>query len=110
MNYCMNKNLWLLLNSTDPADQLQWLVYELQVAEFRGEKVHILGHIPPGHVDCVRVWSRNFNRIINRYSDTVTAQVRSHLSLYVNCCRVTWRVTVAVLRPHSRGRVPNILQ
>ena len=79
MNYCMNKNLWLLLNSTDPADQLQWLVYELQVAEFRGEKVHLLGHIPPGHVDCVRVWSRNFNRIINRYSDTVTAQVSSHL-------------------------------
>ena len=31
MNYCMNKNLWLLINSTDPADQLQWLVYELQV-------------------------------------------------------------------------------
>ena len=30
MNYCMNKNLWLLINSTDPADQLRWLVYELQ--------------------------------------------------------------------------------
>ena len=78
MNYCMNKNLWLLLNSTDPADQLQWLVYELQLAEFKGEKVHILGHIPPGHVDCVRVWSRNFNKIINRYADTVMGQFFGH--------------------------------
>ena len=78
MNYCMNKNLWLLLNSTDPAQQLQWLVYELQLAEFAGEKVHILGHVPPGHVDCVRVWSSNFNKIINRYADTVTAQFYGH--------------------------------
>ena len=78
MNYCMNKNLWLLLNSTDPANELQWLVYELQLSEFKGEKVHILGHIPPGHVDCVRVWSRNFHAIINRYSSTVTGQFYGH--------------------------------
>ena len=78
MNYCMNKNLWLLLNSTDPAHQLQWLVYELQLAEFVGQKVHILGHVPPGNVDCVRVWSRNFNKIVNRYSGTVTAQFYGH--------------------------------
>ena len=78
MNYCMNKNIWLLLNSTDPADELQWLVYELQLSEFRWEKVHILGHIPPGHVDCVRVWSQNFYEIITRYSNTVTAQFYGH--------------------------------
>ena len=39
MNYCMNKNIWLLMNSTDPAQELKWLVYELQLAEFKGEKV-----------------------------------------------------------------------
>lgn len=54
MNYCMKMNLWLLLNSTDPAEQLQWLVYELQLAELNNEKVHILGHVPPGNMDCVR--------------------------------------------------------
>ena len=78
MNYCMNKNIWLLLDSTDPADELQWLVYELQLSEFKGEKVHILGHIPPGHVDCVKVWSNNFHKIITRYSGTVTAQFYGH--------------------------------
>lgn len=36
MNYCMNKNIWLLLNSTDPAEELKWLVYELQLSEFKG--------------------------------------------------------------------------
>ena len=29
-------NFWLLLNSTDPADELQWLVYELKLSEFNG--------------------------------------------------------------------------
>ena len=58
---------WLLLNSTDPAQELSWLVYELQSAELKGEKVHILGHIPPGHSDCLKVWSHNYYRIVNRY-------------------------------------------
>ena len=66
MNYCNNKNWWLLINSTDPVSELQWLVYELQGAEMNGEKVHIIGHIPPGHSDCLKVWSRNYYQIINR--------------------------------------------
>ncbi|KAG0720016.1 Sphingomyelin phosphodiesterase [Chionoecetes opilio] len=82
MNYCNNKNwcviLWLLLNSTDPAQELQWLIYELQNAEDRGEKVHILGHIPPGHHDCLKVWSHNYYTIINRYEATITAQFFGH--------------------------------
>jgi sphingomyelin phosphodiesterase len=78
MNYCNNKNWWLLLNSTDPAKELQWFIYELQSAEFSGEKVHVIGHIPPGHSDCLKVWSRNYYHIINRYESTVTAQFFGH--------------------------------
>ena len=62
---------WLLLNSTDPAQELQWLIYELQSAELKGEKVHILGHIPPGHSDCLKVWSHNYYRIVNRWDGTL---------------------------------------
>lgn len=65
-NYCNNKNWWLLINSTDPVNELQWLIYELQGAEINGEKVHIIGHIPPGHSDCLKVWSRNYYHIVNR--------------------------------------------
>jgi len=78
MNYCNNKNWWLLLNSTDPAKELQWFIYELQSAEFSGEKVHVIGHIPPGHSDCLKVWSRNYYHIINRYESTITAQFFGH--------------------------------
>ncbi|KAK9736131.1 Calcineurin-like phosphoesterase [Popillia japonica] len=78
MNYCNNKNWWLLLNSTDPATELQWFIYELQSAEFNGEKVHVIGHIPPGHSDCLKVWSRNYYAIINRYESTIAAQFFGH--------------------------------
>ncbi|KAL0268955.1 UNVERIFIED_CONTAM: hypothetical protein PYX00_010720 [Menopon gallinae] len=78
MNYCNNKNWWLLLNSTDPAKELQWFIYELQSAEFNNEKVHIIGHIPAGHSDCLKVWSRNYYKIINRYETTITAQFFGH--------------------------------
>lgn len=69
---------WLLLNSTDPATELQWFIYELQSAEFSNEKVHVIGHIPPGHSDCLKVWSRNFYKIISRYESTIVAQFYGH--------------------------------
>uniref|UniRef100_A0A1W7R9I3 Sphingomyelin phosphodiesterase n=1 Tax=Hadrurus spadix TaxID=141984 RepID=A0A1W7R9I3_9SCOR len=78
MNYCNTLNWWLLINTTDPAQQLQWLVNELQTAEFLGEKVHIIGHIPPGANDCLKIWSQNYYRIIDRYNDTVVAQFFGH--------------------------------
>lgn len=78
MNYCNNLNWWLLLNSTDPADELTWLINELQVSELAGEKVHLIGHIPPGSNDCLQVWSRNYYRIINRFESTITAQFFGH--------------------------------
>lgn len=39
MNFCSQANFWLLINSTDPAGQLQWLVGVLEAAEQQGEKV-----------------------------------------------------------------------
>lgn len=66
------------MNSTDPAKELQWLIYELQQAEDKGEKVHIIGHIPPGAADCMRVWSRNYYQIVERYESTIKAQFFGH--------------------------------
>lgn len=39
MNFCARENFWLMVNSTDPANQLQWLVHVLQASEDKGEKV-----------------------------------------------------------------------
>ncbi|RZC38634.1 sphingomyelin phosphodiesterase-like [Asbolus verrucosus] len=77
-NYCHTLSWWLLVNSTDPAKELEWLIFELQEAENRGEKVHIIGHIPPGSSDCMKVWSRNFNAIVERYENTIQGQFYGH--------------------------------
>lgn len=78
MNVCYKFNFWLLQNSTDPMAQLQWLVNELQGAEMAYEKVHIIGHIPPGSDDCLKIWSRNYNEIVTRYESTIAAQFFGH--------------------------------
>lgn len=36
------------------------------------------GHIPPGASDCMKVWSRNYYEIVERYEDTITAQFYGH--------------------------------
>ncbi|NXX49858.1 ASM phosphodiesterase, partial [Tricholaema leucomelas] len=79
MNFCSQANFWLLLNATDPAGQLQWLLGVLQEAERQGEKVHIIGHIPPGH--CLRAWSWNYYRIVNRFEGTIAGQFFGHTHL-----------------------------
>ncbi|XP_053168379.1 sphingomyelin phosphodiesterase [Hemicordylus capensis] len=79
MNFCSETNFWLLINSTDPAGQLQWLVSVLQKAEESGEKVHIIGHIPPSH--CMRAWGWNYYRVINRFEGTVAGQFFGHTHL-----------------------------
>lgn len=77
-NFCHTKNFWLYINSTDPGNQLQWLIHELQISELLHEKVHIIGHIPPGADDCLKVWSKNFNKIVRRFSNTITGQFFGH--------------------------------
>lgn len=77
-NFCHNTNFWLYINSTDPGNQLQWLIHELQLSELDNEKVHIVGHIPPGSEDCLRIWSKNYNRIVRRFSRVISGQFFGH--------------------------------
>lgn len=76
MNFCAQENFWLMINSTDPANQLQWLTQVLQSSEDKGEKVHIIGHIPPGL--CLSSWSWNYYHIVNRYESTIAGQFFGH--------------------------------
>ena len=46
-------NFWLLINFEDPHKHLHWLYNQLLKAEFRKEKVFIIGHIAPGLQDCL---------------------------------------------------------
>ncbi|KAG0414404.1 hypothetical protein HPB47_008438 [Ixodes persulcatus] len=69
---------WLFINSTDPGGQLSWLIDQLLEAEEAGDKVHLIGHIPPGLPDCIETWSAMFHKIIERFSETVTGQFYGH--------------------------------
>ncbi|EEB20402.1 sphingomyelin phosphodiesterase, putative [Pediculus humanus corporis] len=78
MNYCYSFNWWLLLNNVDPLNELHWLATLLQESENKKESVHIIGHVPPGNKDCLKMWQTNYYKIISRYEDTVTGQFFGH--------------------------------
>uniref|UniRef100_A0A0N5BGI1 Sphingomyelin phosphodiesterase n=1 Tax=Strongyloides papillosus TaxID=174720 RepID=A0A0N5BGI1_STREA len=69
--YCSIMNLYNLLNQTDPDGTLEWLSKELLDSESKGEKVHIITHIPPGIPYCLKGWSFNFYRLVNRFENTI---------------------------------------
>ncbi|CAG0884462.1 unnamed protein product [Darwinula stevensoni] len=77
-NFCYAFNWFVWMDIPDPNDHLSWLVKELQQSELAGEKVWIIGHIPPGSTECLPTWSYNYRRIINRYESTVTGQFFGH--------------------------------
>lgn len=56
---------WLLINSTDPAGQLKWLIEQLLQAEKDGDKVHIIGHIFPSSY--MKEFGWNYHKIVTRY-------------------------------------------
>jgi sphingomyelin phosphodiesterase len=83
MQFCYLFNFWryywYLL--ADPAGMMQWLIGELQQSEEAGEKVFVIGHVPPGHGDCMSQWSRYFYEIVRRYASTISAQFFGHVHL-----------------------------
>jgi hypothetical protein len=64
----LNKSLyrWLIHDPKDQEDQLKWLAETLLKAEKNEEKVHILSHMPSGYESCLKTWSREFHKIIDR--------------------------------------------
>ncbi|KAF8361752.1 asm-1 [Pristionchus pacificus] len=77
--FCINTNFFLYLNQSDPDGTMTWFVDQLTKAELSGENVHILAHIPPGYYDCLEGWSRNYYRVIQRFSSIITGQFFGHV-------------------------------
>ncbi|XP_045535065.1 sphingomyelin phosphodiesterase 1 isoform X2 [Papilio machaon] len=78
-NVAYKYNWWLVYDPLEMKRHLEWLVQELHRAELAGEKVHILSHIPPGVHDLAHVWTREYNRIVNRFSSTIAAEFNGHI-------------------------------
>ncbi|CAH1647174.1 unnamed protein product [Spodoptera littoralis] len=77
-NVAYKYNWWLVYDPLDAKRHLEWLVDELYKAEKAGEKVHILAHIPAGVSDLTQTWTREYNRIVNRFSKTIAAEFNGH--------------------------------
>jgi len=77
-NMCLTYNFFLFLEWQDPGAELAWLVQELLASEQKGQKVHLLSHVPPGNDDCLGSWGREFSKIISRFEGTVMAQFYGH--------------------------------
>jgi len=77
-NMCLTYNFFLFLEWQDPGSELAWLVQELLASELKGQKVHILSHVPPGNDDCLGSWGREYSKIISRFEGTVMAQFYGH--------------------------------
>ncbi|CAF1261330.1 unnamed protein product [Adineta ricciae] len=75
-NYYHHDNYWLFINSTDPLNQVEWLIQWLQYAEKNSEKVHIIAHHPPK--ECFAAFGWNFDRIVNRFENTISGQFYGH--------------------------------
>lgn len=74
----MSHGRWLLYGANDMIIQLEWLRDTLIEAESNGEKVHIVGHIPPNTASCIRAWNREFNKIIHRFANIISGQFNGH--------------------------------
>ncbi|VDL77728.1 unnamed protein product [Nippostrongylus brasiliensis] len=67
--YCSIVNFYLYINQVDPDATLQWLIDELIDSEAKGDRVHIISHVPPGDDYCLKGWSANFFEIIKSYNN-----------------------------------------
>lgn len=75
---CDYRNFWLLVNVTDPGENLKFLWDELKSAEQNFQFVYIIGHIPPGSDSCLSTWSKHYQVLIRRYSNIVRGQFFGH--------------------------------
>lgn len=75
---CDSFNFFLIRNPTDPLNQIELLRYELDLSEKSGEKVIIIGHIPPGDYGFFEECNKRYNILIERYENIIKGQFFGH--------------------------------
>ncbi|KAF2894533.1 hypothetical protein ILUMI_11661 [Ignelater luminosus] len=98
--YTFNCFRWLLYKNVDLYRQLKWLTKELEKAEEQNEAVHLLGHAPPGDPECITAWAKQFQRIVERFANTIVAQFNGHthfdeFRVFYNTSNISQAINVA---------------
>lgn len=67
------------MHSTDYfADQLHWFRQQLAEAKEEGQKVHVIAHIPANDMNCYKGWAREYQKIVEEFSETIVAVFNGH--------------------------------
>jgi sphingomyelin phosphodiesterase len=75
---CDVLNFFLIKDPTDPAKQFEWLESVLRAAERDGEKVFLIGHIPPGDSTYLSECSKRYNALTDRFSHIIRGHFYGH--------------------------------
>lgn len=73
-------NFYLFLEENQQETELQWFADTLAAAEENGEKVIIIGHIPPVEAapSILVDWASVYVSLVNRFSDIIVGQFFGH--------------------------------
>ena len=74
-------NLYTLLNdrTAEYFDQYTWMEFTLEEAMRNGEKVLIIGHIPPGDPTTIGSYGDFYVPLVAKYRDVVVGQLFGHI-------------------------------
>ena len=64
--------------SDAPWTMYAWLEGVLEAARAAGEKVVVLGHIPPGETDALPSYGDYYVDVVSRYADVIVLQLFGH--------------------------------
>uniref|UniRef100_A0A914BW26 Sphingomyelin phosphodiesterase n=1 Tax=Acrobeloides nanus TaxID=290746 RepID=A0A914BW26_9BILA len=78
-------NFFLYLNQTDPDGTMTWLIDQLAMAEYAGDKVQILAHMPGTDNMALEGWAINYYNAVNRFEDTIVGQFFGHTHYATYC-------------------------
>lgn len=97
---CCHSIRWLLYDAKEMIAQLEWLRDTLIAAEMARERVHILGHVPPNTSSCIRVWNREYNKLVRQFAHIISGQFNGHthsdeFTLYYTTSDIAAPVNVA---------------
>jgi sphingomyelin phosphodiesterase len=73
-------NFYTLLNDQTAQyfEQHRWIARTLEAAARNGEKVIIIGHIPPGQVTSLQTYGDFYGQIVSQYQDIIVGQFFGH--------------------------------
>ena len=77
--YGYQENFYFLLNDADPGEQNAWLDAVLSAARLTKERVILIGHVPPGHIDAIPWYGRTYTALAEKFADVLIGQFFGHV-------------------------------